>query len=269
MRISSVKSVLDNYNELLSFLEEVSHTEHSEIGSKSSGYFKQLSTFSMYFSLKLLYMVFARSETLAHSLQSPKLSLANAERVVEALSCAWNGLRNDSKFNSLWESVRTEVDSLGIETPVLPRPRRILRRIDHGSSQSQPADDRVEDFCRRLYFATIDSACSCLTNRFKSPAFQMARNIESLTIGCINTNNTESLIRHRQCFQKFCRIMEMTLTVTACCFICRCLVTCVTVLHLEYRLQILVKSSRCSIMMPGSRCFQRSSICFDFTSLCQ
>jgi hypothetical protein len=98
MRISSVKSVLENYNELLSFLEEVSHTEHDEIGSKSSGYFKQLSTFSMYFSLKLLYTVFARSETLAHSLQSPKLSLANAERMVEALSCAWNGLRNDSKI---------------------------------------------------------------------------------------------------------------------------------------------------------------------------
>jgi hypothetical protein len=191
MRISSVKSVLDNYNELLSFLEEVSHTEHDEIGSKSSGYFKQLSTFSMYFSLKLLYMVFARSETLAHSLQSPKLSLANAERMVEALSCAWNGLRNDSKFNSLWESVTTEVDSLGTEPPVLPRPRRIPRRIDHGSSHSQHADDRVEDFYRRLYFATIDLACSCLTNRFKSPAFQMARNIESLMIGCINTDNTD------------------------------------------------------------------------------
>jgi hypothetical protein len=151
-----VKSVLENYNETtLSFLEEVSHTEHSETGFKGNGYFKKLSTFSMYFSLKLLYMVFARSETLAHSLQSPKLSLANAERVVEALSCTWNGLRNDSKFNSLWESVRTEVDSLDIETPVLLRPRRVLRRIDHGSSQSQPADDRVEDFYRRLYFATI------------------------------------------------------------------------------------------------------------------
>jgi hypothetical protein len=37
----------------------------------------------------------------------------------------------------------------------------------------------------------FDSACSCLTNRFKSPAFQIARNIESLMIGCINTDNTD------------------------------------------------------------------------------
>jgi len=60
-------------------LEEVSHTERGEAGSKSSGYAKQLSTFSMYFSLKLLYMVFSRSEALAHSLQSPKLSLAKLQ----------------------------------------------------------------------------------------------------------------------------------------------------------------------------------------------
>ena len=71
MQICSVKSVLDNYNELLYYLEEVSHTEHGKFGFKSSGYFKQLSTFSMYFSLKLLCMVFARSKTLAQSLQSP------------------------------------------------------------------------------------------------------------------------------------------------------------------------------------------------------
>jgi hypothetical protein len=101
MRISSVKSVLDNYNELLSFLEEVSHTEHSEIGSKSSGYFKQLSTFSMYFSLKLLYMAFARSETLSHSLQSPKLSLAKSPMLKEWLKlCLAPGMASATTANS-------------------------------------------------------------------------------------------------------------------------------------------------------------------------
>ena len=39
--------VLDNYTELLSFLEQVSETERGEGGSKSSGFAKQLSTFSI------------------------------------------------------------------------------------------------------------------------------------------------------------------------------------------------------------------------------
>jgi hypothetical protein len=159
------------------------------------GYFKQLSTFSMYFSLKLLYMVFARSKTLAHSLQSPKLSLAKAEKMFEVLSCAWNSLRIDSNFNMLWESVMTEADSMGIEPPgpVLPRQRRIPKRIDHGSSQLQHNGDRVEDFYRRLYFAPIDSASSCLSDRFKSPASKLARNIELVLMECINTGTDEAL----------------------------------------------------------------------------
>jgi len=76
MRISSVKSVLDNYSELMSSLRDISDTERGDVGYKSSGYLRQLSTFSMFFSLKMLHAVFAKSESLAQALQSPKLSLA-------------------------------------------------------------------------------------------------------------------------------------------------------------------------------------------------
>jgi hypothetical protein len=147
----------------------------------------------MYFSLKLLYMAFARSETLARSMQSPKLSFAKAEKNFEALSCTWNNsLRNDSNFNMLWESVMAEADSMGIESPVLPRQRRIPKIIDRGSSQSQHNGDPVEDFYRRLYFATIDSASLCLSDRFKSPAWKMARNIEFVLMECINTGTDQA-----------------------------------------------------------------------------
>lgn len=187
MRICSVKSVLDNYNELLCFLEEVSQADHSEAGSKCSGYAKQLSTFSMYFSLKMLYTVFSRSETLAHLLQSPKLSLAKAEKMVDSLSSIWKCLRSDSSFSMLWQSVMAEAESIGIEPPVLPRQRRIPRRLDD-APQSQHNDERVEDFYRRLYFATVDSAIACLSQRFSSPAFKMACDIEALFIEVINTS---------------------------------------------------------------------------------
>jgi len=60
------------------------------MGYKSNGYLRQLSTFSMFFSLKMLYAVFARSESLAQALQSPKLSLAKADSMVKALSSMWN-----------------------------------------------------------------------------------------------------------------------------------------------------------------------------------
>ena len=107
--------------------------------------------------------------------------------MIDSLSCIWNSLRNDISFSMLWDSVVTEADSLGIEPPVLPRQRRIPRRIDHGISQSQLSDERVEDLYRRIYFATVDSAIACLSQRFKSPAFKMACDIETLFMDVINT----------------------------------------------------------------------------------
>lgn len=58
--------------------------------------------------------------------------------------------------------------------------------------QSQHNGDWIEDFYRRSYFATIDSACLCLSDRFKSPAFKMARNIEFVLMECINTGTDQA-----------------------------------------------------------------------------
>ena len=74
-----MKSVLDNYSELLSFLQDVSDTDRSDAGSKASGFMRQLLTFSTFCSLKMIYEVFSRSESLARALQSPKLSLSSGE----------------------------------------------------------------------------------------------------------------------------------------------------------------------------------------------
>lgn len=191
MRISSVKSVLDNYSELLSFLQDISETERGDIGYKSNGFLKQLQTFSMFFTLKLLYAVFSRSESLSQSLQSPKLSLSQADSMVNALSSIWNSLRSDTAFNELWQATVTESVNLEVDAPVLPRVRRVPRRLDDGGAQHE--DHSVEDFYRRLYFSSLDSAISCLLNRFINPAFQLARTIESTLLAVVNTGKVPEL----------------------------------------------------------------------------
>ena len=116
MRVSSVKSVLDIYGELLSFLQDISDAEREEVGYKSSGFLKQLQSFSMFFSLKPLYAVFSRSKSLAQSLQSPKLSLSKADNMVKALSSVWSTLRSDHGFTTLWQSVVSEAASSASST---------------------------------------------------------------------------------------------------------------------------------------------------------
>jgi len=190
MRVSSVESVLKNYSELISFLQDVSDTDRSDAGSKASGFVRQLLTFSTFCSLKLIYEVFSRSESLARSLQSPKLSLCKAQGMVNALTCLLNSRRSDDSFVTFWEAVVSEAANLGIE-PMVPRIRRIPRRIDDGSSQH--LDQTVEDFHRRLYFSSLDAATTCLSSRFQHSAFSLARNVETVFLEVINSGNVPPL----------------------------------------------------------------------------
>ena len=55
----------------------------------------------------------------------------------------WNSDRCDSRFAVLWDTVVGEADSLSVEPPVMPRVRRLPRRLDDGSLQHE--DQQMED----------------------------------------------------------------------------------------------------------------------------
>ena len=78
-----------------------------------------------------------------------------------------------------------------MKLPVVPRVRRIPRRLDNGSRQHE--DQCVEDVYRRLYFASIDAAISCLSSRFQNPSFQLSQTIESTFIEVVNTGRVPEL----------------------------------------------------------------------------
>lgn len=193
MRISSIQLVIANYSELLQFLEVMSESEKGDAGAKSSGFLKQLQAFSMFFSLKLLIQVFSKTESTAQSLQSPKLSLTQAQAMVDTLSNVLNSARDERKFSEMWIQVVGEADSLEIDKPVLPRTKRPSRRIDDGNAQPHQ-DVSCEDMYRRIYFFAVDAALVCLNDRFQSPAFNFSRDIEAAIIHGINLNTVPGVL---------------------------------------------------------------------------
>lgn len=195
MRISSIQSVLSNYAELLSFLQDMSETETGEAGYKSSGFAKQLQTFSMYFALQLLNTVFASSECLARRLQSPKLSLSNAKSSVTALAAIWTAQREENRFHEIWTTVVQDAEKNGVDNPTLPRARKVPRRLDPEGANPH-VDRSTEDFYRRIYFATIDAALGCLASRFDSEAFNLVCSLESITVDAINARCPKSVDLH-------------------------------------------------------------------------
>ena len=196
MRVSSVQSILDNYSELLPFLQDMSDTEKGEIGAKSNGFLKQLSTFSTFFSIKLLDIVFSKLESLARCLQSPKLSLTQAQSMVAVCMSALTSARDDNSFNDIWKKTCEDALTIGVQEPVVPRRRRPPRRLDNGSEGYQ--DETCEDLYRRVYFSSVDAVMSCLDNRFQSPAFGVARDIEVAIVEAVNGNTPcmKAVIEH-------------------------------------------------------------------------
>ena len=192
MRISSIVIVVANYSELLLFLEDMSNSEKGDLGSKSCGFLKQLQTFSTFFALKLLIIGFSKFESTAHSLQSPKLSLTQAQSMIDVLSVVLNTARDEQKFNEMWAAVVQEAGTIGAEEPILPRRiRRPPRRLDEGT---QPhLDASCEDLYRRIYFSVVDADVTCLKSRFQSPAFNFARDMEATVIRAISSDDTLNL----------------------------------------------------------------------------
>ena len=123
----------------------------------------------------MLNNVFSKSESVSTMLQSPKLSLSNAKSSVDALSALLTAQRNDDRFRELWLEISTDALNIGIDQPVLPRTRKVPRRID-GNAPSH-TDENTEDFYRRIYYSTVDTALGCLASRFQSPAFERVYNI--------------------------------------------------------------------------------------------
>ena len=78
-------------------------------------------------------------------------------------------------------ATKTSTD-LGVAEPVLPRPRKVSRRLDDGTSQCYQSSS-VQEHYTRLYYETIDLAITSIKDQ---PGFHMYRNLETVLVNAAN-----------------------------------------------------------------------------------
>ena len=83
-----------------------------------------------------------------------------------------------------FDSVKEEA-SRKCDEPVLPRHRRLPKRIDDGTA-AEHRYSSVEEFYRKEYFQAIDNIKGDLENRFMQETFLLVRKIESLLLDSAN-----------------------------------------------------------------------------------
>lgn len=92
-------------------------------------------------------------------------------------------MRTDESFSTFYERILRESDGLTDEQ-VLPRYRRIPRRLDDGASPHRFATPK--DRYRHAYFEALDQACGELENRFDQSDLTIIHDMEALLVNAAN-----------------------------------------------------------------------------------
>ncbi|MGH0119871.1 UNVERIFIED_CONTAM: hypothetical protein FKN15_059252 [Acipenser sinensis] len=121
IRNASLKSAMDNYSELLEFLQMKAEEDRTEAGAKANGFCSRLET----------------------RIQASRLSLQQAASSVYNLRITAQCLRNS--FDMFWIQTKELAHNVSIEKPVLPRTHRVPKRLGGGNGE-QHRYGTAEDF---------------------------------------------------------------------------------------------------------------------------
>ncbi|XP_015270585.1 PREDICTED: zinc finger MYM-type protein 1-like [Gekko japonicus] len=180
VRAASLEAVASNYGELIQLFENVSSEEGGDPGAKADGYAQSLWSFSSYFMLQLLLLVFGCLDTLNTALQKSNLQFHQAELLFASAKESTKQLQNN--FEQFWSRTVTTAKDLDLESPTVPECRKPARCVVAGCDDLHQFQS-PKDFYRKIFYETIDNIFSSLDSRFPSDVFQHMSKIEKFAIG--------------------------------------------------------------------------------------
>ena len=102
--------------------------------------------FDYLYSSLLAILFLKQTDNLSRKLQDPKISAAEGNEIGQG----------DKSFNLFWEYTLKKKDQLHIDSPELPRKRRLPRRYDDGNSDDHSFPLMSKDYYHQIYFETLD-----------------------------------------------------------------------------------------------------------------
>ena len=172
-----------SFNVLCNELEKIGEEACGEASRKSLGILAIMERFTTFFGLKLSFLIFSAMEQLSKTLQYKDINAQEISTAVNAAKRFLERQRDNLAFKSFYSSVVEEARELTGE-PMLPRQRRIPRRVDDGAPNHH--FQSPEDFFRKQYYEVLDLLVNEITQRFNQPAFSVLQEIERMIIHSCN-----------------------------------------------------------------------------------
>ena len=183
MRIRSLKTLRANYPELVTFLQDriMDIEVDSTVSAKCSGLLKHMVSFKFLFYLTALIEIFDRIEVLNKELQATELSVIDSHRKVEAVTSSLSASRG-LKFETVWQKSIDDAKKLEIEEPVVPRKRKVPKRLQFLMSHEHVFKSPKELYSSK-FFEIFDQMIVSLKGRFDTESGHFFKFLESFAIG--------------------------------------------------------------------------------------
>ena len=150
---------------------------------KASGFVRQLHLFNTFFGLKLCTVIFAPTEQLSCTLQSKDTTIQEAREAALVKEKVSRRQRTDSAFQDFYKTIVAASQNLTDE-PVLPRQRKLPRRIDDGAPSHQPSTPAK--LYRQKYLEALNIVCEEINRRFHQKELKVFVDIEHLLLDSAN-----------------------------------------------------------------------------------
>lgn len=183
VRAACFERILANYGSLLKTWEVSLGTNLvSEVRARIIGCESQMKRFEFFFGLSLSQRIFAHTDNLSKTLQSPRMSAASGQHLARLTTETLENIRNEESFNAFYDAVLIKVKQHPeVSDPVVPRKRRIPQRYEPGSAAPEyPVTAR--DHYRQIFYEAMDLAISSIRERFNQPAFKVYASLENLLL---------------------------------------------------------------------------------------
>ncbi|XP_003389518.1 PREDICTED: zinc finger MYM-type protein 1-like [Amphimedon queenslandica] len=187
VRTAALNSILKNYDVIMQDLEEISEAG-IDASSKAAGAVALMEKFSTFFGIKLSYLLFGATEQTSVTLQAKDIGAEDALSSITAAASFLNRQRNESAFHLFYQCVVWEAKEF-TDDPVLPRPRKVPKRYDDGSSIH--VFENPEQLYRKKYYKAIDLIIAEIDRRFDQPTLLLLKEKETILIESCNGKNIE------------------------------------------------------------------------------
>jgi hAT family C-terminal dimerisation region len=182
VRVSAISALLNQYEQVLECLEEMSNpSSGTNVSARSSGLHAQLSKGAMLLAMKMALKIFSILEILNRSLQSRYQTVSGMLAAVAQSCSSLLAMREDAVFDEMLQETEGIVTKLDLEDISLPRQRKPPKRLT-GIGAAHVCLS-VSEYYRPFFFTLIDTAVQQLKERFSnSPGLNKYRTLEDVLI---------------------------------------------------------------------------------------